>query len=58
MENQSSTNSPATRKTPAMKIWAYGRLPWLMLIFTRRRVQIRAPIEAFVQEHGFELPKI
>jgi 23S rRNA pseudouridine1911/1915/1917 synthase len=26
--------------------------------FTRRRVQIRAPIEAFVREYGFELPKI
>jgi len=26
--------------------------------FTRKRVEIRAPIEAFVREHGFELPKI
>jgi 23S rRNA pseudouridine1911/1915/1917 synthase len=26
--------------------------------FTRRRVEIRAPIEAFVREYGFELPKI
>jgi len=26
--------------------------------FTRRRVQIRAPIEAFVREYGFKLPKI
>jgi 23S rRNA pseudouridine1911/1915/1917 synthase len=26
--------------------------------FTRRRVQIRAPIENFVQEYGFEIPKI
>jgi 23S rRNA pseudouridine1911/1915/1917 synthase len=26
--------------------------------FTRRRVEIRAPIEGFVREYGFELPKI
>jgi len=26
--------------------------------FTRRRVEIRAPIEAFVREYGFELPKV
>jgi len=26
--------------------------------FTRRRVEIRAPVEAFVREYGFELPKI
>ena len=26
--------------------------------FTRRRVQIRAPIENFVREYGFEIPKI
>jgi RluA family pseudouridine synthase len=26
--------------------------------FTRRRVEIRAPIEPFVREYGFELPKI
>jgi len=26
--------------------------------FTRRRVKIRAPIEAFVREYGFELPKV
>lgn len=26
--------------------------------FTRRRVEIRAPVEQFVQEYGFELPKI
>ncbi len=26
--------------------------------FTRRRVEIRAPIEALVREYGFELPKI
>jgi RluA family pseudouridine synthase len=26
--------------------------------FTRRRVEIRAPIETFVREYGFELPKI
>lgn len=26
--------------------------------FTRRRVEIRAPMEQFVQEYGFELPKI
>jgi RluA family pseudouridine synthase len=26
--------------------------------FTRRRVQIRAPVEHFVREYGFEIPKI
>lgn len=26
--------------------------------FTRRRVQIRAPMEGFVREYGFEIPKI
>jgi 23S rRNA-/tRNA-specific pseudouridylate synthase len=26
--------------------------------FVRRRVEIRAPMETFVREYGFELPKI
>jgi hypothetical protein len=26
--------------------------------FTRRRVEIRAPVEAFVREYGFDIPRL
>jgi RluA family pseudouridine synthase len=55
---------PNRKKRRGMDTAAYPRLGLRAIAlayadpFTRRRVEIRAPIEPFVREYGFELPKI